>query len=75
MSADIEPLNGRWSPEAAAADALNRVNPTDRFVAIWIDEGGHIHFSKSQMRAVEMALFGAVLERWATDWVLKGESG
>lgn len=61
--ADIEPIseNIEWSSEACAADALNRVKPTNPFIAIWIDEQGEIHYSQANITFTSLAVFSAQL--------------
>lgn len=54
--ADIELIEGfGWNAEAAAADTLNRVNPKDPFIAIWIDEKGDIRYAHANIDMSSLA--------------------
>lgn len=63
--ADIEPIHPDidWSPQAAAADALNRVPDKVSFIALWIQENGKVNYSKTNLSAQDLGLLNA--------WIIK----
>jgi hypothetical protein len=67
----IDGINNNWSSKAAAMDASTRVPHDAPFIAMWLDEDGKIHWSKSNMTITAESTIATYLNAMAMEWALK----
>lgn len=67
MSGDkISPISPDrdWSAKAAAADAMERVDHKNPILCVWVDDKGHLKYSKANTDLK----FASIVAVWAMDW-------
>jgi hypothetical protein len=56
-----------WSAKAAAADALERAQHEAPMLCVWLDEKGHLKYSKANADLK----FASIVAVWAIDWATR----